>query len=102
MVRIRYIVERITYQNPENRYSVLKCRVKDYSDLVLVVGNLLDANVGSVLLAVGDIDQLPSVGVGNVLRDIIDSGSFPVNNDEIYDFTRLSLALLQYTGQCLR
>lgn len=30
------------------------------------------------LILVGDIDQLPSVGAGNVLRDIIDSGSFPV------------------------
>lgn len=30
------------------------------------------------LLLVGDIDQLPSVGAGNVLRDIIDSGKFPV------------------------
>ena len=26
------------------------------------------------LILVGDIDQLPSVGAGNVLRDIIDSG----------------------------
>jgi exodeoxyribonuclease V alpha subunit len=30
------------------------------------------------LILVGDIDQLPSVGAGNVLRDIIDSESFPV------------------------
>ena len=42
MIKIRCVVERITYQNPENGYSVLKCRVKDYSDLVPVVGNLLD------------------------------------------------------------
>lgn len=54
MVKIRCVVERITYQNPENGYSVLKCRVKDYSDLVAVVGNLLDANVGSVLMAEGN------------------------------------------------
>ncbi|MCM1193824.1 MAG: ATP-dependent RecD-like DNA helicase [Butyrivibrio sp.] len=54
MTKIRCVVERITYQNPENGYSVLKCRVKDYSDLVPVVGNLLDANVGSVLLAEGN------------------------------------------------
>lgn len=54
MIKIRCVVERITYQNPENGYSVLKCRVKDYSDLVTVVGNLLDANVGSVLLAEGN------------------------------------------------
>ena len=30
------------------------------------------------LILVGDIDQLPSVGAGNVLRDIIDSGAVPV------------------------
>lgn len=30
------------------------------------------------LLLVGDIDQLPSVGAGNVLRDVIDSGRVPV------------------------
>ena len=30
------------------------------------------------LILVGDIDQLPSVGAGNVLRDIIDSGCVPV------------------------
>jgi len=30
------------------------------------------------IILVGDVDQLPSVGAGNVLRDIIDSGVFPV------------------------
>jgi len=52
--KIRCVVERITYQNPENGYSVLKCRVKGYSDLIPVIGNLIDANVGSVLIIDGD------------------------------------------------
>ena len=30
------------------------------------------------LVLVGDVDQLPSVGPGNVLRDLIDSGEIPV------------------------
>ena len=30
------------------------------------------------LILVGDVDQLPSVGAGSVLKDIIDSGCFPV------------------------
>ena len=30
------------------------------------------------LILVGDVDQLPSVGAGNVFRDIIDSNAFPV------------------------
>ena len=33
---------------------------------------------GACLIMVGDCDQLPSVGAGNVLGDIIDSGVFPV------------------------
>jgi exodeoxyribonuclease V alpha subunit len=32
----------------------------------------------AVLILVGDVDQLPSVGPGNVLGDIIQSGAFPV------------------------
>lgn len=51
---IRCVVERITYQNPENGYSVLKVRVKGYDDLVTVVGNLLDVSVGSVLAVEGN------------------------------------------------
>lgn len=54
MVKIRCVVERITFQNPENGYSVLKVHAKGYSDLITVVGNLLDANIGSVLLINGD------------------------------------------------
>lgn len=54
MMKIRCVVERVTYQNPENGYSVLKCAVKNYNELVTVVGNLLDANVGSVLLIDGN------------------------------------------------
>ncbi len=54
MTRLRCVVERITYQNPENGYSVLKVRVKGYEDMVTVVGNLIDANVGSVLLIDGE------------------------------------------------
>ncbi len=52
-MKIRCVVERITYQNPDNGYSVLKVRMKGYSDLVAVVGNLFDVNVGSVLIVDG-------------------------------------------------
>ena len=53
MAKLRCVVERITFQSPETGYTVLKARVKDYTELVAVVGNLLDANVGSVLLVEG-------------------------------------------------
>ena len=46
-------------------------------DLMLMY-NLLKAVPDSMqLILVGDVDQLPSVGAGNVLRDLIDSGVFP-------------------------
>lgn len=46
---------------------------------ILLMYNLLKAipNTMSVII-VGDIDQLPAVGAGNVLGDIIDSGVVPV------------------------
>lgn len=53
MEHLRCVVERITYQNAENGYAVLKCRAKNYSDLVTVVGTMPDAHVGSVLALEG-------------------------------------------------
>ncbi len=185
MDRLRCVVERITYQNEQNGYFVIKCAARGYNDLVTVVGAMPEVHVGSVLsltgtwrmdakygrqfsietfeetlpatvygillaaptgraakrlpeatgleaktihrllevkppegyqrneenplegdvlivdersmidimlmyallrampdsmtlIMVGDIDQLPSVGAGNVLRDVIDSGVYPV------------------------
>ena len=46
---------------------------------IMLMYNLLKAVPDEMtLILVGDIDQLPSVGPGNVLRDIIDSERFPV------------------------
>ena len=47
-------------------------------DLQLMTALLKAVSVGTRLILVGDVDQLPSVGPGNVLRDIIRSGQFPV------------------------
>ena len=49
MEQLRCVVERITYQNEQNGYSVLKCRAGGYQDLVTVVGNMPEVHVGSVL-----------------------------------------------------
>lgn len=49
MEHLRCVVERITYQNAENGYTVLKCAVKNYNDLITVVGTMPDTHVGSVL-----------------------------------------------------
>ena len=47
-------------------------------DIHLIHALLKAVNVGTRLILVGDVDQLPSVGPGNVLRDMIESGCFPV------------------------
>ena len=47
-------------------------------DIVMMNALLKAVPANMRLILVGDIDQLPSVGAGNVLRDIIDSGQFPV------------------------
>ena len=47
-------------------------------DISLMHALLKAVNVGTRLILVGDVNQLPSVGPGNVLRDMIASGKFPV------------------------
>jgi exodeoxyribonuclease V alpha subunit len=50
---------------------------------ILLMNHLVKAlEAGIHLLLVGDVDQLPSVGPGNVLRDLIDSGEVPVTRLE--------------------
>jgi exodeoxyribonuclease V alpha subunit len=49
----------------------------------------------ATLLLVGDVDQLPSVGAGNVLSDIIDSGAIPTARlNEIFRQSQQSLIIV--------
>ena len=72
-------VEGFTY-NPENPLPVDFLVIDEASMLDLILANnLLKAlKPGTHLLLVGDVDQLPSVGAGDVLRDVIASGTVPV------------------------
>lgn len=47
-------------------------------DIQLMQSLLKAVNVGTRLILVGDVNQLPSVGPGNVLKDMIASGCFNV------------------------
>lgn len=47
-------------------------------DLILMHHLLKAIPKAATLILVGDVDQLPSVGAGNVLKDIIASGAIPV------------------------
>ena len=63
-------------QNADNPLDIDLLVVDEASMLDLVLANnLLKAlQPGTHLLLVGDVDQLPSVGAGDVLRDVIASG----------------------------
>lgn len=63
---------------------------------ILLMNSLLKAlNPGTRVVLVGDIDQLPSVGPGNVLRDIISSGVVKVVRlDEIFRQSEESMIVL--------
>ena len=47
-------------------------------DVQLMYSLLQAVPYNMTVILIGDVDQLPSVGEGNVLRDIIDCGMFPV------------------------
>ena len=53
MEKLRCVVERITYHNEMNGYSVIRCRAKGFGELVTVVGLMPEVHVGSVLQLTG-------------------------------------------------
>ncbi|MBE6031805.1 MAG: ATP-dependent RecD-like DNA helicase [Clostridiales bacterium] len=61
-----------TAENPLD-YDVVIVDEASMIDILLMNGLLAAIKPGTRLIIVGDADQLPSVGPGNVLRDIIDS-----------------------------
>ncbi|HBL06146.1 MAG TPA: ATP-dependent RecD-like DNA helicase, partial [Clostridium sp.] len=67
----------------ENETSAIECDVLIVDEASMVDISLMNAllkamQVGTRLIIVGDVDQLPSVGPGNVLRDIIESDAVKV------------------------
>ena len=62
MDRLRCVVERITYQNDTNGYTVLKCRAKGSPELITVVGSMPEVHVGSVLSLTGEWTVNPKFG----------------------------------------
>ncbi|MDH7487267.1 MAG: ATP-dependent RecD-like DNA helicase [Anaerolineae bacterium] len=67
-------------RNEENPLEVDMVVVDEASMLDLLLTNHLLKAIppGAHLLLVGDVDQLPSVGAGDVLRDVIESGAAAV------------------------
>lgn len=53
MEKIKCTIERITFQNPENGYSVLQTTIKGYREEQTVVGIFHEVTVGAVLTVEG-------------------------------------------------
>lgn len=70
--------------------NTIKCDViiiDEASMIDVLLGSKLfkSLSIGTKIIIVGDTDQLPSVGPGNFLKDIINSGIFPVSRlNKIY------------------
>ncbi len=77
--------ERGFLHNEENPLDTDMVIVDEASmlDLVLFYNLLKALRPDTHLLLVGDIDQLPSVGAGNVLHDVIQGGAGPVTRLEV-------------------
>ena len=96
--------------SPENAKRLLKneppeemmieedCVIVDESsmvDIMLMFRLLRCIRAGARLVLVGDVNQLPSVGPGNVLRDVINSGKVGVVYlDEIFRQSRQSTIIM--------
>jgi len=64
-------------------------------DTVLMYHLLKAISMKATIILVGDVDQLPSVGPGNILRDIIDSGYLPtVRLKEIFRQSKESMIIV--------
>jgi len=77
---LEYGGEEGTFARDEKNPLDADCVIADEAsmiDLMLMRALLRAIEPGSRLILVGDADQLPSVGAGNVLRDLLDSGEVP-------------------------
>lgn len=70
--------------NLKSDKNIIKCDIIiiDESSMIdVLIGSKLfsSLSIGTKVIIVGDIDQLPSVGPGNFLKDIINSNIFPIS-----------------------
>ena len=73
--------DEVTFSSDETNplgYDIIIVDEMSMVDITLMQGLLKAINHGSRLIMVGDTNQLPSVGAGNVLDDIIQSGIIKV------------------------
>ena len=52
--QINAVVERITYEDENKGFSILKVKAKGYRNIITMVGNISNLNIGSVITAKGN------------------------------------------------
>jgi exodeoxyribonuclease V alpha subunit len=62
LIEIKGQIERITYHNEENSYTIAKMKISGRHDLVTAVGNLLSVSAGEVLKLKGEWHNHPKFG----------------------------------------
>ncbi len=93
-------VDEVGTQFARNSQNPLECDVLIVDEMsmvdILLMNSLLDAiSRGTRVVMVGDSDQLPSVGAGNVLKDIIDSDALTcIRLREIFRQARESMIVV--------
>ena len=71
---LNWVLKKIPLKDVEQVFIIDEASMID----IILIYNLLKAIPDHmIVIIVGDIDQLPSVGAGNVLQDIIESGVVP-------------------------
>lgn len=95
---LEYSLQKGGFQRNEEKSLDVDLLVVDEASMIdtILMHHLLKAvPPGATLILVGDVNQLPSVGAGNVLKDIIDSGAVPVVTlNEIFRQARESLIVV--------
>lgn len=100
LLNIKPCGDDITYRDQSNPIEsdfliIDEMSMTDETVFDMIIGAVKN---GTLVLLCGDVDQLPSVGPGNILKDLINSGQFEVNKlDVVYrqlnDSTIVSNAL---------
>ncbi|GHT95089.1 ATP-dependent RecD-like DNA helicase [Alphaproteobacteria bacterium] len=62
LVKLKGQLERVTFENEENAYTVAKIKVYGYSDLVTIVGNIPSPTPGEILSLSGEWIEHPKFG----------------------------------------
>ncbi|MCX7965363.1 MAG: hypothetical protein N2596_01880, partial [Syntrophorhabdaceae bacterium] len=61
-IEINGQIERITYTNEENGYTIAKVKVKGRNDLITIVGTMFSVSPGEILRIKGFWDHHPKYG----------------------------------------